>query len=359
MTPMTTAMLGRALVACWLLLYPASAAPPLVGGAPQTRAAATLTLPRKDGSVRFAVMGDTGRGTRQQYEVAKQMAAFHKEFPFELVIMLGDNIYGSDTPADMASKFSTPYQPLLAAGVVFHAALGNHDNPNQRFYKPFNMGGERYYTFRPANGGAAGPTEGGVRFFALDTDYLDKPQLDWLEKELKSSSSDWKIAFFHHPLYSSGRTHGSALESRAILEPLFVKYGVCAAFSGHDHIYERIKPQKGGIVYWVSGAGGSLRQGDARATAMTAKSFDSDYHFMIVEIAGDDLYFQAISRIGATIDSGVVHRPGAPAAVASTAPSPAPVPVPVPVVSPAAGSTIEGGSGVKTSPTPSPGPPPR
>ena len=129
-----------------------------------------------------------------------------------------------------------------------------------------------------------------MRFFALDTDYLDKPQLDWLEKELSSSSSDWKIAFFHHPLYSSGKTHGSALESRAVLEPLFVKYGVSAVFSGHDHLYERIKPQKGGIVYWVSGAGGSLRKGDLRATDMTAKGFDSDYHFMIVEIAGDDLY---------------------------------------------------------------------
>ena len=55
---------------------------------------------------------------------------------------------------------------------------------------------------------------------------------------------------------------------------------------------------------------------------MTAEGFDGDYHFMIVEITGDDLYFQAISRTGLTIDSGVVHRPGAPAAVASTAPSP-------------------------------------
>ena len=173
---------------------------------------------------------------------------------------------------------------------MFRAALGNHDNPNQRFYEPFNMGGERYYTFRASKGGISKATEGGVRFFALDTTYLDKPQLDWLEKELSSSSSDWKIAFFHHPLYSSGRTHGSALESRAVLEPLFVKYGVSAAFSGHDHVYERIKPQKGGIVYWVSGAGGRLRKGDLRATDMTAKGFDRDYHFMIVEIAGDELY---------------------------------------------------------------------
>jgi 3',5'-cyclic AMP phosphodiesterase CpdA len=197
-----------------------------------------------------------------------------------------------------------------------------------------------------------------VRFFALDSDYLDKEQVDWLEKELSSSSSDWKIPFFHHPLYSSGKTHGSALETRAVLEPLFVEYGVSAVFSGHDHFYERIKPQKGGIVYWVSGAAGSLRKGDIGATDMTAKAFDSDYHFMIVEITGDDLHFQAISRTGATIDSGVVHRPGAaaPAAGASRTPSPAPVPVAAAAVSPTARSTPEGEVGVPPSPSPKPSP---
>jgi hypothetical protein len=283
-----------------------------------------LKLPRIDGSLRFAVIGDFGRGTREQYAVAAQMALFHKEFPFTFVITLGDNIYGADTPADMIRKFETPYKPLLDAGVVFQASLGNHDNPNQRFYKLFNMGGERYYTFRPTAGGVAG----NVRFFALDTNYLDKVELDWIEKELQSSISEWKIAYFHHPLYSSGSTHGSALETRALLEPLFVKYGVSAAFAGHDHFYERIKPQKGGIGHWVSGAGGSLRKGDVRASDMTAKAFDTDYHFMLIEIIGEDMHFQAISRSGATIDSGVFHRPGAPLVAPKAAVTPVPAPTP-------------------------------
>ncbi len=354
MTPISNGTISRLLVVFGLALFPARIEPLDAFTVAQAHATATLTLPRKDGSIRFAVMGDTGRGSPEQYEVAKQMAAFHDEFPFNFVIMLGDNIYGSDTPVEMASKFATPYKPLLDAGVVFQACLGNHDNPNQRFYKLFNMGGERYYTFRASTGGIAKATEGGVQFFVLDTDYLDKPQLDWLEKELSSSTSEWKISFFHHPLYSSGKTHGSALESRAVLEPLFVKYGVSAVFSGHDHVYERVKPQKGGIVYWVSGAGGSLRKGDIRATDMTAKGFDSDNHFMIVEIAGDDLYFQAISRTGETVDGGAIRRRGAPAAGASTAPSPAPVPVAVPTVSPAGQSTPEGDAKVPPSPTPPP-----
>ncbi len=310
--------ISRIFVVFWLALCSALIAPS-VDTAAQAQATATLTLPRKDGSVRFAVMGDTGNGSREQYEVGKEMAAFHQQFPFDFVIMLGDNIIGADGPADMRTKFEVPYKALIDAGVVFHACLGNHDNPNQRSYKLFNMGGERYYAFRASGGGIAGPSTGGVRFFALDSGYLDKLQLEWLEKELSSSSSDWKIAFFHHPLYSSGKTHGSALESRAVLEPLFVKYGVSAVFSGHDHVYERIKPQKGGIVYWVSGSGGRLRKGNLGVTGMTAKGFDSDNHFMIVEISGDDLCFQAISRTGATIDSGIVHRPGAPTAAAPVA----------------------------------------
>ncbi len=319
---MNRAGVSRLLVVLWLALSPAPPAPLGAATAAQAPVTRTLTLPLNDGSVRFAVIGDVGRDSQGRSDVAKQVAAFHDEFPFDFVIMLGDNVYGAIGPADVRTKFETPYKPLLDAGVVFHAVLGNHDNPNERFYELFNMGGNRYYTFRASRGGVSKQREGDVRFFALDTGYLDKPQLEWLEKELSSSTSDWKILFFHHPLYSSGRTHGSALESRAILEPLFVKYGVSAAFSGHDHIYERIKPQKGGIVYWVAGGGGSLRTGDLRASDMTANGFDRDYHFMIVEVTGDDLYFQAISRTGATIDSGVIHRPGAPATVASAPPRP-------------------------------------
>ena len=267
-----------------------------------------LRLPMKDGSVRFAVMGDNGTGTVGQYEVARQMAAYHASFPFEFVIMCGDNLYGGSGPKDYRKKFEQPYADLLAAKVRFYAVLGNHDNPAEVNYEGFNMGGRRYYTWRGSAGGLARIGGTGVRFFALDTTNIDKPQLDWLESELKKSSSDWKIAFFHHPIYSSGRTHGSSLGLRVLLEPLFINYGVSVVFSGHDHVYERIKPQHG-ITYFVSGAGGALRKGNIdRDSSLTDVGFDSDCHFMLVEIDGLDLYFQTISRTGQTVDAGVIHH---------------------------------------------------
>ena len=78
-------------------------------------------------------------------------------------------------------------------------------------------------------------------------------------------------------------------------------------FSGHDHVYERIKPQKG-IYYFVSGAAGQLRKGNMRPTAETAASFDQDQSFMLVETTGSQMYFQAISRTGRVVDSGVIPR---------------------------------------------------
>jgi predicted phosphodiesterase len=256
-----------------------------------------LALPLKPDSVRFAVIGDMGTGEKPQYEVAEQMIAYRQKFPFEFVMMLGDDLYGGHDPIDYQNKFELPYKTLLDAGVKFYAVLGNHDTPNERFYKSFNMNGQQYYTYKKSN----------VRFFALDSNYMKPQQLAWLEKELQNSGSDWKICYFHHPLYSSGAFHGSATELRLLLEPLFVKYGVQVVFAGHEHVYERVKPQNG-IYYFTEGASGSLRKGNLRKTDLTASGYDQDRSFMLVEIAGDELYFQTISRTGVTVDSGVIRR---------------------------------------------------
>jgi Calcineurin-like phosphoesterase len=292
---------------------PAAEQPPSIAAAapaPVRPPAELLTLPRKPGSVRFAAIGDAGRGHPPQYEVSAQMQAYRKVFDYDFVLMLGDNVYDGGTPEFYRTRFELPYKPLLADGVKFYATIGNHDDPNQPFYPPFNMGGERYYTFKPPSllTRAIG-TGSDVRFFMIDTERLDRPELEWIDREMGRSESEWKIPVFHRPIYTSGRYARPARIYRAALEPLFVKHGVKVAFSGHEHFYERIKPQQG-ITYFISGGGGSLRAGDIRPTDLTDAGFDRDYHFMLVEISGDELFYQAISRTGATVDSGVVRRTG-------------------------------------------------
>jgi predicted phosphodiesterase len=263
-----------------------------------TGAAQNVTLPLAKDSTRFAVIGDTGTGEKPQYEIGRKLEEFRQRIDFKFTIMVGDNIYGSERPQDFNKKFELPYKPLLDAGVMFYAALGNHDDPNQIFYKPFNMNGERFYKF----------TKGNIDFFALDSNYMDRKQLDWFERALEESKAAWKMAFFHHPLYSSGDAHGSEEDLRTLLEPLFVKYGMDVVFAGHEHFYERVKPQKG-IHYFTCGGSAKLRKGDIqKGSPLTEKGDDVENTFMVVEVVNDVFSFQTVSRSGATVDSGSFQR---------------------------------------------------
>jgi hypothetical protein len=261
---------------------------------------AQVPLPNKPTSLHFAVIGDNGTGDKRQYDVGEQMMKWYGRFEFPFVVMMGDNIYGSDRPQDFVKKFESPYKPLLDKGVKFYASLGNHDSREQRFYKLYNMDAKLYYTFKA-------PKED-VRFFALESTYMDQDQLKWVEDELKKSNEKWKIVFFHHPLYSSAGTHGSQLKLRAVLEPLFIQYNVSLVLNGHDHTYERIKPQNG-ILYFVEGSGGQLRKGDLRkGSPLTAAGNDTECTFMLMEIDGDILTYNTITSAGSLIDSGTFER---------------------------------------------------
>ena len=266
----------------------------------QTETSLPLTLPLKEGSVRFLATGDTGRGSQVQHDLARVMINYRQAFPYEFAILTGDNLYGKEKTEDYKLKFEDVYRPLIDGGVKFYASLGNHDGSNQRFYEHFNMNGQEYYRLE----------KGGVSFYALNSNYMEQRQLAWLEEELAKDKAKWKIAFFHHPPYSSGKFHGSSKGTRRVLEPLFVKHGVDVVFAGHEHFYERIKPQKG-IYYFVTGAGGQIRVGDVKKkSALTDKAFDEDLSFMLIEIVDDEMHFQVISRTGQTVDSGVIRRRG-------------------------------------------------
>jgi 3',5'-cyclic AMP phosphodiesterase CpdA len=168
------------------------------------------------------------------------------------------------------------------------------------------MNGERYYTFAPPEDALTRMTTR-VEFFAVDSTNLDAEQMRWLDERLGLSKADWKIVFLHHPLYTSGRYRNASRAHRWTLEPLLTRHRVDAVFSGHEHIYQRSELQKG-IQYFVSGGAGSLRLGDGVPAPFVARTYDGDYHFMLIEIDDDELNFQAISRKGETIDAGTLHR---------------------------------------------------
>jgi hypothetical protein len=271
-----------------------TATPTTAAAPPPPGTASPLPMPNLRGGLVFALMGDSGSGDQPQQAVAQAMLTYFntaRRFPF--VLMLGDNLYDDD----YTGEFLTPYKPLLDRDVKFYAALGNHDRDLQIHFKPFNMGDQDRYSF----------DQGNARFAALNSNHPSDPeQIKWLDGVFTDAGSKWRIAFFHHPLYSSGIHDDEGLDViRPALEPALIRNRVDVVFSGHEHLYERIRPQHG-VRYFVSGGGGrslySVKRNEFDEVAV------SEHHFMVVEIAGDRLFYEAITQGQKLLDCGLLYR---------------------------------------------------
>jgi predicted phosphodiesterase len=255
-----------------------------------------------DDSITFVVLGDNGSGGRNQMDVARQMALTYQQSPYGLVLLAGDISYYGSIDDRLDEVFTEPYKPLIDAGVEWELAIGNHeisekksDNAVEEIQAQIRQFGKpgTYYV----------ASHGPMDVFVLDstiplsTGQGGPEQLAWLEQELQASTARWKVAMVHQPGYSSGK-HGSSLEVRDALQPLFVRYGVDVVFTGHDHHYERTFPQDG-VVWIVSGAGAKLTRVDG--ADFTAHA-ESTLQFMLVRIDGDTMNIEAVTIDGSVID---------------------------------------------------------
>lgn len=178
--------------------------------------------------------------------------------------------------------------------------MGNHDvdagRQDQCQYPLFNMGGAPYYKLERG--------DGLTEFFMLDSNDFDQRQAAWLENSLRDSKAEMENPSFpssHLFIRKNARLKRQLGETTGTL---FIRYGVNVTLSGHDHIYERTKPQHG-VQYFVSGAGGKVRRGNVdRGSGLSAASFEDDNHFMVFEIEDSQAHFQAISGTGVVVDSG-------------------------------------------------------
>ncbi len=281
-----------------------SAAAPLSWPRPAGPLAGPLAGPGKP-ATRFLALADVGSGDRNQRALGQRMAEVHRQRPVDLVVLAGDNIYPSGNLDLVEATFHRPYRELLAAGVPFHVALGNHDirtgnGDPQVAYRPFGMAG-RWYSLR----------RGDVAFFFLDTNGNTdwSRQLPWLEGALAASDAPWKVVIGHHPIHSSG-FYGSDRAAQRRLGPLFRRYGVQLYINGHEHNYERTLPINGTTYLIVGGGGASLRP--VRPSAISARAV-STFSFAEVEARGETLTITAWDREGRRLDWGVIRRrPAAP-----------------------------------------------
>lgn len=255
-----------------------------------------------DESITFAVLGDNGSGGRNAMAVGEQMVRSYQTTPYGLVLLAGDISYYGSIDDRWEQVFVEPYGPLIDAGITWELAIGNHEIEEKRSENAAAEIEAQLQRFGKPNTFYA-VTHGPMDVFILDsstpaaTGEKAEEQLAWLEEALAASDAKWKVAVLHHPPYSSGK-HGSALDVRAAVEPLFVAGGIDIVFTGHDHHYERTLPQQG-IVYVVSGAGCKLS--DVGWSDFTAHA-ESTLQFMLVQIEGDVMDVQAVGTDGRVID---------------------------------------------------------
>ena len=152
----------------------------------------------------------------------------------------------------------------------------------------------QYYAFTLSN----------ARFVAFNSNERDsEAQYQWLERTLQNARRDrtvrWLIVFAHHPLYGSTQRRGNNEGMIRRFQPLFDRYRVDLVIHGHDHVYERMYPMRGGkavvkqgnrykqgagVVYVTCGGGGvSLYDLAPEPTPWTAKR-EKTYCYLKVRV---------------------------------------------------------------------------
>lgn len=247
-------------------------------------------------ALRLAAVGDVGDGGDDIYVTAASMYEQGLLHPYDVVYLLGDNVYPWGDPDQLPRRVLRPLRPLLDRGAELRAVLGNHDVLRGR--------GDEQLAALGMPGRWHAVERGGVLLVGLyGEDPANTDQLAWLEETLAGSNAVWRIVFVHRPPYSAGY-QGSDPGVREPLVPLLRRHGVQLVLSGHDHDYQRSLPLQG-TTYVVSGAGADTRRtGKADFTAYSA----AVNHFVDVAVYDDHLVLRAIEHFGRTFD-GVHIRP--------------------------------------------------
>ncbi len=264
------------------------------------------TRPDPVRSLRVAVVSDTHSTGGVHSRIVREIVA---EKP-DLLLHLGDLSLrrGKKEGGDEVDFFRVE-GPLLRSLLIV-PVLGNHDGGGPRFIdlfvRPRGAGEEAYSLF----------VEGPLALVTLDTNEslgASSVQWHWLEETLRSLQRDSGILFrvvaMHWGPYSSGSGHGSNIEARYSLVPLFERYGVDVVFSGHDHVYERSTVN--GIRYVVTGGGGGggRKPHDVLGDPLTQVSASTPHHGLLT-IDGRTLSFTAKeASSGRLLDSVRIEKP--------------------------------------------------
>lgn len=257
----------------------------------------------------FVFYGDSRSDPTSHARVVAQVTKHNPEMVFES---------GDLVPLGLYAQYLSEFFPVvkdLVAVTPFQAAPGNHDaSLLESDYgsifpavdaTPLGTNWRPYYSLICGN----------AMFIGLNSnDITDTDQQNYLAARLHDASYDATIqhvlVWFHHSAYSPG-SHGDngTVQSRWV--PLFSNplNKVTAVFSGHDHLYARMKDSKSDVLYVVSGGAGADLYSDTGKSAATKVISKKAYNFVTLHVAGDTLSAVAYDDTDTEIDRFSVTKP--------------------------------------------------
>ena len=268
------------------------------------------TTPPPGVPFQFLAIGDTGSGDTPRPGLGEVACGFAPD----VVLHMGDLVYGPGVLEEYADRFYKPYGKLLAQS-AWYLAIGNHE------YAPGHRIPALDAFVLPENGPASLPPEhcywfdyGDVRFVAVNTNLRFATLRDvvapWLDEVLAGAEGRWKVVFLHHPLYTSSG-HEPTYRVRLSLVPVFDRQHVDVVFYGHNHIYERTQPLRAGevtdpasgTVYITTGAGGTaLYPARPNPPAYMVLQRDDLCSLTVVDVSPGELKIRQIGEDGEVID---------------------------------------------------------
>lgn len=323
---------------------------------PTTSLTPTPTSSPQPGDVIIAAVGDMVCGAGSTGAACKQMEVSNLILAMnpQAFLALGDVQYESGEYNDFINFYEPSYGRLNS---VVKPSVGNHEYNDPSASGPTQIGYWDYFNGIGNFSGVAGDRDKGYYSFdlgdwhmiALNTNCskaggcgVGSPQETWLRSDLAQSTKSCTLAYYHHPLYSSG---GRATTGSVYLWKALYDYHADVILTGHDHTYERFaymdangNLDPNGIREFVVGTGGRNHTHFVSA-APNSEVFDDTSFGALKMILGSGSYnWEFVPIPGNTfVDSGsnTCHSKGSASPTPTPTPTlgPTPAPTPTPPVS--------------------------
>jgi len=228
-----------------------------------------------------------------------------------IIIHSGDLVSRGDEYEHWKEQYFDPMRGL-AENITVFPCLGNHERNSNYYYDYMSLPDENeevYYSFDYGN----------AHIIALNSNADDAPfglgetQTQWLIKDLEENKdAEWKIVFFHHPLFRCSPTRGIEPQ-RWVWQEVFEKHGIDMVINGHDHYYQRTyaignyqgKPSRG-VYHFISGGGGAPNYPVVPKIHVAYRR--SVHHIILFDFQGDRVVGRSIDSDGNVFDAFVIDK---------------------------------------------------